>query len=114
MFEIQVLAWDRHKNVVGLNRLMGSKPFPLDNCSSSDNAYIIYAHNTSSTHIRVVLIALSIKQVVVAKPIAIIGTHYKLSHLCTNLVEIWLLNLFSALYFQSNLVTSTQKGILEI
>ena len=22
MLEIQVLAWDRHKNVVGLNRLM--------------------------------------------------------------------------------------------
>jgi hypothetical protein len=23
----QVLAWDRHKNVVGLNRKMGSQPF---------------------------------------------------------------------------------------
>ena len=29
--EIQVLAWDRHKNVVGLNRLMGSQPSPLEN-----------------------------------------------------------------------------------
>jgi hypothetical protein len=29
--EIQVLAWDRHKNVAGLNRLMGSQPSPLDN-----------------------------------------------------------------------------------
>jgi len=27
--EIQVLAWDRHKNVVGLNQLMGSQPSPL-------------------------------------------------------------------------------------
>jgi len=26
MLEIQVLAWDRHKNVVGLNWLMGSQP----------------------------------------------------------------------------------------
>jgi len=26
--EIQVLAWDRHKDVVGLNRLKGSQPFP--------------------------------------------------------------------------------------
>jgi hypothetical protein len=24
MLEIQVLAWDKHKNVVGSNRLMGS------------------------------------------------------------------------------------------
>ena len=30
MLEIQVLAWDRHKNVTGLNRLMGSQPSPLD------------------------------------------------------------------------------------
>ena len=28
--EIQVLAWGRHKNVVGLNLLMGSQPSPLD------------------------------------------------------------------------------------
>jgi hypothetical protein len=27
-FEIKVLAWDRHKNVAGLNRLMGF-PSPL-------------------------------------------------------------------------------------
>jgi len=26
--EIQVLAWDRHKHVEGLNNLMGSKPSP--------------------------------------------------------------------------------------
>jgi len=29
--KIQVLSWDRHKNVVGLNRLMRSQPSPLDN-----------------------------------------------------------------------------------
>ena len=27
--EITVLAWDRHKNVAGFNRLMGSQPPPL-------------------------------------------------------------------------------------
>jgi len=26
--EIQVLAWDRYKNVAGLNQLMGSNPPP--------------------------------------------------------------------------------------
>jgi hypothetical protein len=31
MLEIQVLAWDRYKNVAGLNWLMESQPFPLDN-----------------------------------------------------------------------------------
>jgi len=30
-FEIQVLAWDRHKNVAVLIQLMGSQPSPLDN-----------------------------------------------------------------------------------
>jgi hypothetical protein len=29
--KMQVLPWDRHKYVVGLNRLMGSQHFPLDN-----------------------------------------------------------------------------------
>jgi hypothetical protein len=28
---INILPWDRHKYVVGLNRLMGSQYFPLDN-----------------------------------------------------------------------------------
>jgi hypothetical protein len=31
MLEIQVLVWDRHKNVAGLNRLLGFQPSPLDN-----------------------------------------------------------------------------------
>jgi hypothetical protein len=30
MLEIQVLAWDRHKNVAGLNQLIVSQPSPLD------------------------------------------------------------------------------------
>jgi hypothetical protein len=29
--EIQVLAWDRHKNVAGLNWLMGFQLSPFDN-----------------------------------------------------------------------------------
>jgi hypothetical protein len=40
MLEIQVLAWDRHKDVAGLNRLMGSQPSPLDNWISNSNIYI--------------------------------------------------------------------------
>jgi len=35
----QVLAWERHKNVVALNRLMESQPFPLDNWISNGNTY---------------------------------------------------------------------------
>ena len=33
--EIQVLAWDRHKNVAGLNWLMGSQPWPLDTADTA-------------------------------------------------------------------------------
>jgi hypothetical protein len=29
--EIQVMARDRHKHMAGLNRLLGSQPFPLNN-----------------------------------------------------------------------------------
>jgi hypothetical protein len=29
--EIQILVWDRHKNVVELNQLMGFQPSPLEN-----------------------------------------------------------------------------------
>jgi hypothetical protein len=39
--EIQVLVWDRHTNVVGLNWLMGSQPSPLDNLVSHSNAYVL-------------------------------------------------------------------------
>jgi hypothetical protein len=38
--EIQVLFWDRHKNVAGLNRLMGSQSSPfVDNWISNGNEY---------------------------------------------------------------------------
>jgi hypothetical protein len=36
----QVLAWDRRKNVVELNPLVGSQPPPLDNWISNGNTYI--------------------------------------------------------------------------
>ena len=35
--EIQVLACDRHKNVMGLNRLMGFHPSPFDNWISDNH-----------------------------------------------------------------------------
>ena len=38
--EIQFLAWDRHKNVAGLNRLIGFQPSSLDNFISNRNTYI--------------------------------------------------------------------------
>ena len=38
--EIQVLYWDRHKNVALLNRLLWFQPFPLDNGVSNGNTYI--------------------------------------------------------------------------
>jgi len=38
--EIQVLVWDGHKNVAGLNRLLGSQPSPLDNWISNGKTYI--------------------------------------------------------------------------
>jgi hypothetical protein len=34
---IQVLVWDRHKNVAGLDQLMGSQPSPFDNCCMDVN-----------------------------------------------------------------------------
>jgi hypothetical protein len=40
LMEIQVLVWDRHKYVVGLNQLMGSQPPHLDNWISNGNADI--------------------------------------------------------------------------
>ena len=39
MFENPVEAWDRHKDVVGLNWLMGLQPSPLDPWISNDNSY---------------------------------------------------------------------------
>ena len=40
MLEIQVLAWDKHNNVAGLNQLMGSLPSPHDNWISNRKIYI--------------------------------------------------------------------------
>jgi hypothetical protein len=35
--EIQVLAWDRHKNVAELNWLMGFQLSPFDNVTLTNN-----------------------------------------------------------------------------
>jgi hypothetical protein len=37
--DMQLLAWDRHKNVVGINQLMGFQSYPLDNLISNSNRY---------------------------------------------------------------------------
>jgi hypothetical protein len=39
MLEIQILAWDKHKNVAELNLLMGSQLFPLDNWIYNGNSH---------------------------------------------------------------------------
>jgi hypothetical protein len=39
-FEIQVLVWDRDKNIVGFYRLMGFLPSPLDKWISNTNTDI--------------------------------------------------------------------------
>ena len=39
ILEILVLAGDRHKIVTGLNSLMGSQPFPLENWISTAIIY---------------------------------------------------------------------------
>jgi hypothetical protein len=38
--KIQVLSWDRHKDVAGLTLLMGSQPFSLNNWISNNKLYI--------------------------------------------------------------------------
>jgi len=38
--DMQLLAWDRHKNVVGINQLMGFQSYPLDNLISNSNTDI--------------------------------------------------------------------------
>ena len=50
--EIQILSWDRHKNVTVLNRLKGSQHYPLDKwisnvCTSQVKTTITH----SSTHL---------------------------------------------------------------
>jgi hypothetical protein len=54
--EIQALACDRHKNVVGLNQLMGSQPSPLDNWISyyiytDPNPSLLITGSPTATHI---------------------------------------------------------------
>ena len=36
----RVLVWDRHRNVAGVNRVLGSQSFPFDNWFSIGNADI--------------------------------------------------------------------------
>ena len=49
--EIQTLAWDRHKNVAGLNQIIGSQPSPLGNWIFNGFAYI-KTNDKKPTHIR--------------------------------------------------------------
>jgi len=42
--ETYVLAWDRHKNMAGLNQLMGSQPFLSDNWISIHTSYNYLTH----------------------------------------------------------------------
>ena len=44
MLEIQVLSWDRHKDVMELTRSMGSQTSSLDNWISNVNTYINKPH----------------------------------------------------------------------
>ena len=57
--EILVLALDRHKNVAGLNRLMGSQPSPSDNWITNDNTDINkqYEYFTDSIPLLLFLLA---------------------------------------------------------
>jgi hypothetical protein len=48
MYEIQVLAWERHNNVVGLNHLMVSKPSSLDNSLDLQQQYIYHKQTIKS------------------------------------------------------------------
>ena len=40
MLEIQILAWDRHKHVAELSRVIDPNSLPLDNWISNDNTCI--------------------------------------------------------------------------
>ena len=43
----QVLAWDRHTNMAGLNQLKGSQPYPPDNWISNGLYGETYLNRTS-------------------------------------------------------------------
>ena len=47
--ETQVLVWYRHKEVAGLNQLMGSQPSPLDNWDVWKFDFIYYKNNECTT-----------------------------------------------------------------
>ena len=50
MLEIQILVWDRHKNILGLSRLMRFPPRPpLDNWISNEWQYI-YKQTIENLH----------------------------------------------------------------
>ena len=49
MWEIQVLAWDRHVNVERLKQSNESHPFPLNNWMSNGYAYIYLYVNKQKT-----------------------------------------------------------------
>jgi hypothetical protein len=53
MLEIQVLALDRHTDVVGLNRLIGSQPAALENWIFNGNTYINKIGSSTAIHIHV-------------------------------------------------------------
>ena len=47
---IQILIWDRHTTVVGLNRLVGFQPSPIDNWISNGNTYTLYKQAIKQLH----------------------------------------------------------------
>jgi hypothetical protein len=46
--EIKVLAWDRHKNVVGLNRFMGFLPLDVYQHLVNFHSSVTYLHTIST------------------------------------------------------------------
>ena len=53
VLEMQILDWNRHKNMAGLNRIMGTQPSHLDNLISKGNTY---KHTIEKTHIPCILV----------------------------------------------------------
>jgi hypothetical protein len=49
MMEIQVLAWDRHKDMAGLNKLMGSQP---SNYFSAKSQRVNWFDPVCSSHLK--------------------------------------------------------------
>ena len=53
VLEKQILDWNRHTNMAGLNRIMGTQPSHLDNLISKGNTY---KHTIEKTHIPCILV----------------------------------------------------------